>query len=188
MPDVLATKRSYPWQTNVNGKTFTFKLLERSDREKSLAFARLLPADDLMFLTFDITDSKDLDAFIESVENNKALSVLVESDGKQVGFGSLSYNQLEWTRHLGEIRLLVNPAYRGYGLGKLLVNEVFVLAQELGLRKLVAQMASEQRGAIKAFEHLGFKAEALLADHVIDWQGRTHDLVIMSHDVSSFNE
>ncbi len=188
MPGTNTIKRSYPWQTTINGKTFTFKLLERKDREASLAFARSIPYDDLIFLTFDITDSKDMDGFIKSVEDHKALSVIIESDGKHVGFGSLNYNQVAWTSHLGEIRLLVNPAYRGYGLGKLIINEVFVLAQELGLRKLVAQMASEQRGAIKAFEHLGFKAEALLADYVIDKQGRTHDLVIMSHDISGFNE
>ena len=49
-------------------------------------------------------------------------------------------------------------------------------------------MASEQRGAMQVFERLGFKAEALLADYVIDRQGRTHDLIVMSYDVTGLTE
>jgi RimJ/RimL family protein N-acetyltransferase len=49
-------------------------------------------------------------------------------------------------------------------------------------------MAASQKGAIQVFEKLGFKAEALLADCVIDRNDRTHDLIIMSYDVSGFTE
>jgi hypothetical protein len=34
------------------------------------------------------------------------------------------------------------------------------------------------------FESLGFKAEALLRDHVRDKSGRTHDLVVLGHNVA----
>ena len=45
-------------------------------------------------------------------------------------------------------------------------------------------MASEQKGAIQVFEKLGFTAEALLADYVIDRKNRTHDLIAMSYDLT----
>ena len=32
----------------------------------------------------------------------------------------------------------------------------------------------------------GFKAEALLRDHVCDNSGQKHDIVILSHDVAEF--
>jgi RimJ/RimL family protein N-acetyltransferase len=181
-------KRTYPWQTTLNGKAFTLRLLERKDRETALKFAREVPKEDLLFLTLDITNAEEFDQFLRSIEENKAIAVLIEADGRFVGYGSLSYNQLQWTRHLGEIRLLVDPQYRRFGLGKLLVNEVFLLAQELQLQKLVARMAAEQKGAIQVFERLGFKAEALLADHVIDRDGQTHDLIMMTYDIKGFNE
>jgi RimJ/RimL family protein N-acetyltransferase len=69
-------------------------------------------------------------------------------------------------------------------LGHLLANEVFALAQSLGLQKIIARMAADQRGALQVFERMGFKAEALLADFVMDRDGRTHDLIVMSHDVT----
>ena len=105
-----------------------------------------------------------------------------------MGHGTLSHNALQWTRHLGEIVLLISPDSRGVGLGHLLANELFGIARELGLQKIVARMASEQRGALQVFERLGFRAEALLADYVIDRQGRTHDLIVMSYDVTGLTE
>jgi hypothetical protein len=47
-------------------------------------------------------------------------------------------------------------------------------------------MTVDQRGAIAVFEGMGFRAEALLRDHVEDRDGNKHDLVILSHDVAKF--
>ena len=47
-------------------------------------------------------------------------------------------------------------------------------------------MTVDQRSAIAVFQALGFRPEALLSKHVKDWQGVTHDLVVLSHDVAQF--
>src|SRR5262249_40377974 len=120
-----------------------------------------------------------------SIAHGHIQTLFAEVDGRVIGHGTLAHNDLLWTRHLGEIQLLVDPAYRGIGLGHLLANEVFALAGQLALRKVVARMASDQRGALQVFERLGFYAEALLADYVMDREGRTHDLLVMSSDVTS---
>jgi RimJ/RimL family protein N-acetyltransferase len=93
-----------------------------------------------------------------------------------------------WQRHLGEIRMQVGPPYRSQGLGRALAREIFGVARDLGLRKIVAQMTVEQKRAIATFERLGFHAEALLQDFVIDRAGRTHDRVVMSYDVDGFTD
>ena len=36
------------------------------------------------------------------------------------------------------------------------------------------------------FRRLGFQSEALLRDHVMDWQGQRHDLVVLSHQTAVF--
>ncbi|HEU4758690.1 MAG TPA: GNAT family N-acetyltransferase, partial [Dehalococcoidia bacterium] len=86
-----------------------------------------------------------------------------------------------------EMRVLVGEAFRGLGLGKRLANEVFAIAKDLGLKKITAQMTTDQRGARQLFEHLGFRPEALLADYAMSRDGRTHDLLIMSYDVAGFS-
>jgi hypothetical protein len=58
----------------------------------------------------------------------------------------------------------------------------------LDLRKIVAQMTIDQRGAIATFERLGCHAEALLSDFVIDRADRTRDLMVMAYDLAGLAE
>lgn len=182
------SQRAYPWKANVNGTQVTLRLMERADLERSVTFSRDLPEEDLMFLTVDITDPGEMEQYVRAVEAGKAVTVLAEADGRFVGYGSLSCSLPHWTRHLGEIRLLVGREFRGKGLGRVLAHEIFEIAKAKGLRKLIARMAVEQKGAQQVFERLGFHAEALLTDFVMDRNGRTHDLVVMTHDVTGLTE
>ena len=113
------------------------------------------------------------------------LNVLESEDGRVVGYGSLGRSDLDWTRHIGEIRVLVDPEYRTQGIGALLAQELFNVAQDIGLSKVTARMVREQAGARAMFERLGFQAEALLADWVMDRDGKTRDLVLMSYDITA---
>jgi hypothetical protein len=69
---------------------------------------------------------------------------------------------------------------RGVGLGRVLIQECFAQALELGLAKLCVQMTVDQRAAIAGFEGIGFHAER---NHVRDRDGKLHDLAVLSHDV-----
>jgi L-amino acid N-acyltransferase YncA len=182
------SKRKYPWTTVIDGQTYTLRLMTAKDKKAMLKFAKSLPEDDLLFLAIDITNEDAVDNWVENIEKNRLHTILVETDGKLVGHGSLLHEEQVWTRHLGGMILLLGRETRGKGLGNILAGELFGYAEELGLRKIMARMASEQRGAIQVFEKLGFKAEALLTDCVIDRKDKTHDLIIMSYDVTGFNE
>lgn len=182
-----AVKRKYPWTKKIDGEPYTFRLMTPKDKSAMLEFARSLPADDLLFLAIDITEERAVDDWIRRLNEEILHTILVEKNGKLVGHGSLLHEEQVWTRHLGGMILLLAPDVRGRGLGHILASELFGYANDLGLRKIMARMASSQRGAIQVFEKLGFKMEALLSDCVIDRDDRTHDLIIMSHDVTGFN-
>ena len=188
MTQNATSKRNYPWTTTINGQDVTLRLMTAADRERILSFARSLPEDDLLFMSIDITKPEAVDFYVQSIQAGRVHVILAEYDGKLVGYGTLLINELTWTRHLGEIQLMVAPDYRGKGLGYVLAGEVFVMAQNHGLQKVVARMAAEQRGAIQVFEKIGFRAEALLADFVIDRRDRTHDLIVMTYDVTGLTE
>jgi RimJ/RimL family protein N-acetyltransferase len=187
MTDAPTVRRTYPWTTNVDGVRLTFRLMEPSDRDAILTFARALPNDDLIFLRSDITESPAVDAWMSYIKTGRTISVVAEADGKIAGYASIHLNEALWTRHVGELRVLVGREQRGIGLGKRLTNEAFAIAKDLGLKKITAQMPTEQRGARQVFERLGFRPEALLADHVMSRDGHTHDLLIMSYDVAGFS-
>ncbi len=184
-----ATKKStYPWTTKIKGRSITMRLMQSTDRDAVLAFAQSLPADDLLFLPIDITHPKVVDGWMRSIGSGRTFTVVAEAEGQLIGMGTMVRSETNWARHLGNMRLLVSPSARGIGLGSVLANEVFMHAQAVGLQKIVAQMAAAERGAIAVFEKLGFRAEALLTDYVMDRNGRTHDLIVMSHDVTGFTE
>lgn len=183
-----ASKRKYPWKTKAGDKEVTLRLMTAADRDAMLEFARRLPESDLLFLAVDITQEDAVDDWIRRIERGYLRTILVEMDGKLVGHGSLLHEEQVWTRHLGGVILLLAPEVRGKGLGNILAGELFAFAGELKLRKVMARMAASQKGAIQVFEKLGFKPEALLADCVIDRMDRTHDLLIMSYDITGLTE
>ncbi|GIW13231.1 MAG: N-acetyltransferase [Tepidiforma sp.] len=182
----VETVRTYPARHQVGGREVTLRLMGPGDREAVLAFARRLPEHDLLFLRRDITQADAVDDWIAEIERGEIVTVLAESDGEVVGYGTIHRNTLRWTAHVAELRVLVAEAWRGKGLGRLLTQEAFANALGLGIEKMIAQMTLDQKGAIATFEGLGFRPEALLRDQVKDREGNTHDLLVLSHDVARF--
>ncbi|MBS0343499.1 MAG: GNAT family N-acetyltransferase [Proteobacteria bacterium] len=179
-----STGRRYPRQVVCGGVQLEVAPLRTTDREALAALVATLPAHDLLFLRRDISHPKVLDAWMLAIETGELASLVARAeDGTLVGCTAIFTDPLSWSRHVGELRVLTSPEWRGRGLGRVLIQECFAQALELELTRLVAQMTTDQRAAIAVFEDLGFKAEALLAGHVIDREGRPHDLVLLAHDV-----
>jgi ribosomal protein S18 acetylase RimI-like enzyme len=54
----------------------------------------------------------------------------------------------------------------------------------MGLTKLVVEVVAEQEGAVRMFDDLGFRGEALLSSYIRDRSGQLRDLLVLAHDVS----
>ncbi len=180
---------SYPRQIKLrDGAEATLRLMTEADRDAVLAFARQLPPNDLLFLRMDITQPAVVEGWVANIKAGRTITILAEAHGRVVGYASLHRDEVLWTRHVGEIRLAVDPKFRRRLLGQRLANEIYTVARELGLRKLTAQMTPDQTAARATFERLGFYPEALLQDYVVDRQGRLRDLLVMSYDVAGFHD
>jgi L-amino acid N-acyltransferase YncA len=182
-----AVLRHFPLNMRIAGEPVTMRLATPGDRESVLRFLKSLPDEDLFYLMDDIRSPAGMDRWMESVREQLVTTVVAESGGGVIGYAGLRRGHAQWTNHLGEIRIMVSPEWRGRGLGKLLAKEVFALAHDLDLRRIVARLTSTQNPARYLFQHLGFHIEAVLAECVIDNTGRTQDLLVMSYDVSGFH-
>ena len=176
--------RIYPRRVTTEAGEIEFRLMSQADEAAVLDFARKLPVHDLLFLPRDISEPKVLAAWIKEIERGAIMSLLAVQAGRVVGCGTLVRDPLSWSPHVGEIRNVVAMDVRGQGVGRALTQEIFALALGAGLEKLVVQMTVDQTGAIAIFEGLGFKAEALLRDHVKDKAGKNHDIVVLGHNVA----
>ena len=161
-----------------NGRSAELRLMGPSDRDRVLAFAQTLPEDDLLFLRWDITQPAIVDEWIREAEAGRVSTILAYSGDTLLGEGDLYHNETSWTRHLGEIRLLLSPSARGSGLGRILADEIYEMAKLLELTMLTAQMTMDQHAAQTIFRRLGFQREAVLFDYVVAKDGELRDLLI----------
>ncbi len=168
------------------GSELTLRLLRRGDREAFRTFTASLTGHDLLFLRTDITNPAVIDSWLDNIDAGRTVTIVAERVGAIVGYGSLHLGNAAWSQHVGELRVLISGEMRGKGLGRALTDAIFAQALGRGIEKMVAQMTIDQKGAIATFEELGFRAEALLRDHVKDRNGEKHDLLVYSHDVQEF--
>ncbi|MBI3698973.1 MAG: GNAT family N-acetyltransferase [Afipia sp.] len=180
----MSSKRTYPRRVKTEAGEIEFCHMTAADEAAVLSFAKKLPVHDLLFIPRDISNPKVLTAWIKEMERGGLTSLLAVKGSEVVGCGTIVRDELSWSPHVGEIRMVVSKDVRGTGVGRSLSQEIFALALEMGLEKIVAQMTVDQRGAIALFESLGFKAEALLREQVKDKTGKTYDIVVLGHNVA----
>ena len=161
----------------------TLRPMVREDKEGLRTFFRRLPPEDRQFLKDDVTRAEIIETWARDLNYDRVLPILAEFEGRIVGDATLHRQAYGWMRHVGEIRLVTDPYLRRRGLATAMAREIFYLALQAGLDKMVAEMVADQIAAIKVFGKLGFQQEARLVNHVVDLQGRKHDLVIMTTDI-----
>jgi L-amino acid N-acyltransferase YncA len=185
----MSSVTEYPRTISLpDGQSVQIRLMTAADRNAILVFARGLPQEDLLFLRVDISDPAAVDIWIRNIEAGLSATLLAFDSNGIVGYATVHRSQVPWMRRVGELRVNVGAAYRARGLGRILTSQIFDLARGLGLRKLMANMTTDQHGAQAAFRRLGFIPEALLADYVEDRNGKPRDLVMMSYDIGGHTD
>jgi L-amino acid N-acyltransferase YncA len=174
----------YPKTIDCGGSNLTLRKFGSADLAAMTEFALALPRHDLLFLARDIRHPKVLSAWLASIADGEIDSLVALDGDRIVGSTAVVRDELGWSPHVAELRILIAEDMRGKGLGRMLVQHCFADAIDAGAEKLIARMTPDQRGAISLFEELGFRGEALLRDHVRDLDGQVHDLAILSLDVA----
>jgi RimJ/RimL family protein N-acetyltransferase len=155
----------------------------REDGPGLLEFFRRLSPEDRQFLKDDVTRQDIIETWVRGLSYDRVLPILAEVEGRIVGDATLHRQAYGWMRHVGEIRVVTDAYFRRRGLASAMAREIFYVALQGGLDKMVAEMGVDQVAAIKVFQKLGFQQEARLANHIVDLHGRKHDLIIMSTDI-----
>lgn len=184
---LLAYLRSAYPKTAVlrDGLNVAIRPLLPDDREEICRFFERVPEDDRAFLKEDVINRAEIEAWLDRIDADTETVMVAEAADRIVGTAVLRREAHGWARHVGEIRIVAEPATRRQGLGHVLAETIFALAVHLGLEKIVAQMMADQAGAVRVFELLGFTPEATLRNHVKDRYGHKHDLLIMANELET---
>ena len=176
--------RELPVDLNMGGRSIRLRNLEMGDESALLEFGLRQPDDDLLFLERDITDSDEVAAWAEDTLAGRVRSFVAFEAEQVLGYATIERGHLRWTRHVAEIRVMVDVNVRRLGLGHVLLGIAFEGALADEVAKIVAQMTPIQAGARKLFEGLGFVEDAILSNHVESKDGERHDLVVMRFDTA----
>ena len=156
------------------------------DAPALLEFYRSLPPEDLLYLREDVTKPESMTRWVETIESEQGWHLLAGYEGRIIADGELDHQFYGWSRHVGELRIVVDQAFRGSGLSMVIAQEVLAQATDEGLHKVMVQMMVGQHPALHLFERLGFCHEAVLKEHVQDQHGQLRDLIIMAYFIQDF--
>ncbi len=174
----------YPKKIALRDKSeLVVRPLGSGDRDALLHFFRQVPEEDRLYLADDVTDPKVVDRWCAAVNLSNVLPLLGLVGSEVVADATLHGQTGGWQSHIGRVRVVVHPKYRGKGVGAALVKELIDVAIDVGLDKLDAEFVVEQERAMHAFQRIGFVKVAELPEHVLDRHGAPHDLVLMVYNL-----
>ncbi len=181
--------KRYPKRARLSDRTqVTLRLMVKKDQQALYEFFQRVSREDRLFLRDDVSKPATVQSWVEELDYARVLPLLALVDGRVVGDATLHRRVHGWTRHLGKVRLVIDPVYRQKGLGSLLIKELKEIARGLKLERLVVELMGSQQAALAAFRQLGFERAAVLYRHVKDRAGRPQDLVILIHDLEEVPE
>jgi acetyltransferase len=166
-----------------DGTEVTIRRLAANDIDRLMDFYGSLPEEDRKYLKFDVTDRKVVAKRLRRIDSGDDIRIVAVHGGVIVASGALELSGEAWSKHQGEIRVIIARPFHHRGLGTIMIRELYFIAVQNQIQMIVARMMRPQIGAQKIFRRLGFREETLLPDFVKDIKGGAQDLIVMTCDV-----
>jgi L-amino acid N-acyltransferase YncA len=175
-----ALKR-YPINVTLeDGAKVVLRPLKREDKISLAQFFQRISEEDRFYLKENVTAPEVIHRWTEHMDFERAIPIVAVMDGCIVADATLHRSRAAARRHVGELRIVVDPDYRGKGLGNRLIHELIELGRALELHKLFFELVDRrERPAVYAAVRAGFQEVAVLKDRVKDVYGSLQDLVVL---------
>lgn len=169
-----------------SGKKLIVRPMKKEDEKRLFDFFSRLPDDLLMFIRHNVRDPQVIKEWVDHLNYDRVLPIIALDDDRIVADVTLHRIPYGWKRHIGQVRIVVDPAYHGLGLATAILNEVVELGAEFGLEKLWAEVPLDSVAAVKAFKNAGFRCKAVVEGLVKDLKGNNVDILIMVCDIEQY--
>lgn len=168
-----------------DGSAVTVRPLRADDEPALAAFFGGIPAHDRWWLREDVSDPAVIHRWITDLDYDRVLPLIATVEGSIVADATLHRRGFGARQRLAEVRVVVAPAYRGRGLGYMLLLELAEIAAAAGLERLEAEIASRaQTGALEAIEQMGFQRVGSIDNHLIAQDGAYHDIIYLVYPLA----
>lgn len=162
-----------------NGKEIVIREMDAEDADRSFAFFCRLSEDDRKYLRADVTKWEVVSRRYQDHKDRSVLRLIAVDGDDIVADGALQLKWHGWGENIAEIRLIVASSHQRVGLGSLLARQLYYLAAESKVDRIVARLMRPQIGAKRIMRRLGFQDEFLIPEHIRDREGKWQDMIIM---------
>jgi L-amino acid N-acyltransferase YncA len=162
------------------GKRVMLRFLNEQDRERLLQLFRNAPEEDVRFSKQDVKNVELVNRWIDHLDYDRVLPLMaVDLDADCFIAEATLHRGKHTATHIGEIRIFVSRAYRGLGLGSLMLDELISLAGKLNFQILRAEVILDHKAVLNAFRSKGFEIKCTLDDHFLCNDGVAYDVVLL---------
>ena len=156
---------------------------EDRDLEHLVGFYNKLPLEIKNYLRYDVDDMGLTHQRLAQLDGRNHWRAIAELDGSIIGDGTMDREPFGWTRHMAELRVVVNPKCQNLGIGSVLFNELIAMVAEARIERVFIEVLKSHQRLIKILEKKGFSCDGVLKQRARDLKGRLHDVVFMSNDL-----
>jgi len=163
-----------------DGTQVVIRPLASEDATRLLEFFQGIPEEERYYLKEDVTSPEVIQRWCYDIDFRRVVPIVALVGDEIVADATLHRSRAMARCHVGELRIVVAPAYREIGLGRRLIGELLDIAVELGLSLASFELVDRHENlAISAAKSMGFQVAALLKERVRDVWGDPRGLVIM---------
>lgn len=159
---------------------------ENEDLEGLLRFFSKVPRSDLLIYKDDVREWESVESWFTSSIYKKVFQLVALKESEIVAKGTLHKEGLYW-RYAAEIKLIVDPDYRGRGLGSQMFKTLLAEGLKHSFEKIIVRFTRDNKSFTRMLDHFGFKPEAVLNCYVKSEETGEHkDLVIASYNLEDW--
>lgn len=174
--------KPFPKQLSLEGfeTEVIIRPLEPEDAGELLEFFGRVPEEERFYLKEDVTDPRVVDGWAQDIDYNRVMPLVGLLDNKIVADGTLHRHRAGARRHIGEVRIVVDPEHRRRGLGTLMLRELVDIAYDNAMDGVVMELIDGvETDAIEIAKGLGFQQLAVMPNFAKDAAGEPHDLLVL---------
>ncbi|HDK7137646.1 TPA: GNAT family N-acetyltransferase [Clostridium botulinum] len=133
----------------------------------------------------DLLTPEDFEKLIyEDSIGKKTIFLVAEVEGKIIGFSRCQGSKLSRFRHKAEFGICISKEYWGYGIGRVLLENILIWADAVGIEKISLTVVQTNTRAIQLYRKYGFVEEGLLIKDRIHKDGNHYNTVMMGRLVN----
>jgi GNAT superfamily N-acetyltransferase len=171
----------YPQEAALrDGRRVFLRPFSDKDVDALYDFFHRMPVEYRRFAWDNVDNHALVAAWGREIDYDKVFPLLALDGQRVVADATLHLRKGGPLRLVGRIKWMIDPQFRGAGLGTVLVESLIVIARERGLRHVSCMLISDlEADAVKTLQGLGFSSY-VEKGYGTDPDGNQHDMTKLS--------